>query len=416
MTIETDLQVVANAVRARIPELVSAIERTSAQEVPEIYEKDDPVYNEAERSSVLSALTSIVDGLAGGRRPPDRPSDAALQEARIAAQAGIDLHSLLRTYRVGQSILWDVILEETLRVVDSDERRMSVLRQASDYQYGWNNKVTEAVIAAYQAEHNAYFFRSQDRKRRAVVSDILRGMPADVQQLGYSLRAEHLAVVAWGRSPEANIRALAVSLDARHLTVSSTSGTYLGWLGSSTLKRVLEERPEAARAMGETHLALGEVAHGVDGFRLSHRQAWQAYRVGKLRSADVVNYSDVALEALMLKDRQAVQDFVSRELGPLHDEDDPRGELLKSTLRAYFRSGQNAASTAQAIHVHERTVAYRLRSIESRLGVTIGARRDELAVALRLADLLGQASSADLRDLEVHGDAGLGPDPEAAAP
>ena len=56
MTIETDLQVVANAVRARIPELVGAIERTSAQEVPEIYEKDDPVYNEAERSSVLSAL------------------------------------------------------------------------------------------------------------------------------------------------------------------------------------------------------------------------------------------------------------------------------------------------------------------------------------------------------------------------
>lgn len=416
MTIETDLQVVANAVRARIPELVSAIERTSVQEVPEIYEKDDPVYNEAERSSVLSALASIVDGLARGRRPPDRPSDAALQEARIAAQAGIDLHSLLRTYRVGQSILWDAILEETLRVVESDERRMAVLRQASDYQYSWNNKVTEAVISAYQAEHNAYFFRSQDRKRRAVVSDILRGMPADVQQLGYSLRAEHLAVVAWGRSPEANIRALAVSLDARHLTVSGTSGTYLGWLGSSTLKRVLGERPEAAHALSGTHLALGEAAHGVEGFRLSHRQAWQAYRVGKLRGVEVVNYRDVSLEALMLKDRQAVQDFVARELGPLQDEEDPRGELLRSTLRAYFRCGQNAASTAQAIHVHERTVAYRLRSIEARLGVTIGARREELAVALRLADVMNQVSSADLRDLELLADSGLGPDPDAASP
>ncbi|PKH38499.1 PucR C-terminal helix-turn-helix domain-containing protein [Nocardioides alpinus] len=415
MTIETDLRAVADAVRARIPELVSAIERMSLQEVPEIHEKDDPVLAEAERPSIISALTSIIDGLARGRRPPDRASDAALQEARVAAQAGIDLHSLLRTYRVGQSILWDVILEETLRAVDSDEQRITILRQASDYQYAWNNKVTESVIATYQAEHNAYFFRSQDRKRRAVVSDILRGVPADVQQLGYSLRAGHLAVVAWGRSPEANIRALAVALDARHLTVSGTSGTYLGWLGSSALYRVLEARPESIRSMPETHLALGDVEHGIEGFRLSHRQAWQAYRVGRLRASGVVRYGDVALESLVLKDRQAVHDFVSRELGALHEEDS-RGELLKATLQAYFQCGQNAASTAQAIHVHERTVAYRLRSIESRLGVTISDRRDELAVALRLANLFNQASDNELQDLDEHADAGLGPDPDAGSP
>ena len=406
MTIEADLQAVAKAVRARIPALAAQIEHDTTAQVPELQGRDDPVLLEAEAPSILSALTSIADGLAGGRLPPDRASDAALREARVMAQAGIDLHSLLRTYRIGQSIMWDAILEETLRVVADDDRRVAVLKQASDYHYAWNDKVTESVIAAYQTEHNAYFFRSQDRKRRAVVNDLLRGVPTDTQHLGYNLATHHLAVVAWGSAPEVNIRALAVALDARHLTVSATSGTYIGWLGSATLGRTLDERPEALKAMADTYIAVGEIEQGTEGFRLSHRQAWQAYRVSKLKPRPVVRYRDVALESLMLRDRQAVKDFVARELAAL-EENDSRAGVLRETLEAYFRSGQNAASTAQSIHVHERTVAYRLRSIESRLGVTINSRRDELAVALRLAELLRHFGDSDAPD---------GPDSDSTDP
>lgn len=392
MSIEHDLKAVAEAVRRRIPEIVGEIEREVLAQVPETHEKDDPVLAESERPSIVSALTGILDGLAGGRRLPERASDAALQEARVVAQAGIDLHALLKTYRLGQAIVWNAILEEAMRVVPDDDRRVAVLRQASDYHYAWNDKVTEGVIAAYQAEHNAYFFRSQDRKRRAIVSDVLRGVPTDTEQLGYNLRMEHLAVVAWGRSPEANVRTVAHALEARHLSVSGTSGTVLGWVGASSLQRLLDERPDAFKAMPETYLSIGEVAAGVEGFRLSHRQAWQAYRVNRIRPRDLLRYDEVALEALVLRDRQAMRDFVARELRGL-DEPEARTELLRDTLTAYFKAGQNAASTANAIHVHERTVAYRLRSIEQRLGVSINSRRDEIAVALRLADILAAMGS-----------------------
>lgn len=407
MTIEADLRDLAEALRARIPSLVSAIEQALSQEVPEIYAQDDPVLVEAERPDILSGLTSIVEGLAHGRRPPDRAAEAALEEVRVMVQAGIDLHSLLRSYRVGQSVLWRAIVEETLRIVDTDERRVAVLNQASDFHFAWNNKLTESVIAAYQVEHDAYFLRSQDQKRRVVVSEILRGVPADVEQLDYSLSAQHLAVIAWGRSPEANIRALAASFNAQHLTVRGTSGSFVSWLGSSTLESDLEKRPYAVVAMAGTRLALGRVAADTDGFRLSYREARQAYRVGRLVATEVVHYDDVALESLLLKDRQAVQDFVTRQLGPLRDDERSRDELLKTTLRVYFQSGLNAATTAQAINVHERTVAYRLRSIESRLGVSIAARRDELAVALRLADLIDGSTADDRRAFDYE-DAGLG--------
>lgn len=394
MSIDHDLKAVAEAVRCRIPEIVSAIEREVLDQVPEWHEKDDPVLTESEMPSIVSAVTSIVDGLASGRRLPERASDAALQEARVVAQAGIDLHALLKTYRLGQAIVWNAILEEAMRVVPDDDRRVAVLRQASDYHYAWNDRVTESVIATYQAEHNAYFFRSQDRKRRAIISDVLRGVPTDTEQLSYNLRTEHIAVVAWGRSPEANIRTIANALEARHLSVSGTSGTALGWLGASSLQRLLDEHPAALKAMPETYLSIGEVAAGVEGFRLSHRQAWQAYRVNRIRPRDLLRYEEVALEALVLRDRQAMRDFVARELRGL-DEAEARTELLRETLTAYFRAGQNAAAAANAIHVHERTVAYRLRSIEQRLGVSINARRDEIAVALRLADVIAAMETND---------------------
>lgn len=392
VSIEQDLKAVAEAVRRRIPAIAAEIERTVLEQVPESHGKDDPVLAESERPSIMSALNSIVDGLASSRRLPERASDAALQEARVAAQAGVDLHALLRTYRVGQAVTWNAILEEAMRVVPDDDRRVAVLRQASDYHYAWNDKVTEGVIATYQAEHNAYFFRSQDRKRRSIVSDLLRGVPTDTEQLGYNLRTEHLAVVAWGRSPEANIRTIAHALEARHLTVSGTSGTVLGWLGASSLERVLEANPDGFKAMPETYLSIGEIAPGVEGFRLSHRQAWQAYRVNRIRPRPLLRYDEVALEALVLRDRQAMGDFVDRELRGL-DEAESRTDLLRDTLKAYFKAGQNAAATASAIHVHERTVAYRLRSIEQRLGISINARRDEIAVALRLADILAAMGS-----------------------
>ena len=102
----------------------------------------------------------------------------------------------------------------------------------------------------------------------------------------------------------------------------------------------------------------------------------------------------VALEALVIRDLPAVHDFVVEQLGPLYGADE-RARVLRETLRAYFANGQNAASTALVIGVHERTVAYRLRSAEKWLGQSIATSRDELSIALRMFDLLQEGERQD---------------------
>ena len=56
--------------------------------------------------------------------------------------------------------------------------------------------------------------------------------------------------------------------------------------------------------------------------------------------------------------------------------------------RRWAQSRRDPLPAAAVLGVHDRTVLYRLRSIEDRIGHPISSRRDEIAVALRLARLV----------------------------
>jgi len=133
--------------------------------------------------------------------------------------------------------------------------------------------------------------------------------------------------------------------------------------------------------------ACGDVSFGEAGFVQTHREALQAYRVAVIGGAPLTRYDDVALEALVVQDERLAKDFVARELGPLAAPDG-KAARLRATLRAYFRLGQNASAAGALLKVHERTVGYRLATIEERIGRPIARRRDELGLALRIHALI----------------------------
>ena len=90
----------------------------------------------------------------------------------------------------------------------------------------------------------------------------------------------------------------------------------------------------------------------------------------------------LAVERLLLAQRDLGEAAVAHELGPLLA-DDRLGPELIETLQVYFDAGENMREAARRLHLANRTVAYRLEKIEGLLGGPLDdASRRRLAVAL----------------------------------
>jgi hypothetical protein len=95
----------------------------------------------------------------------------------------------------------------------------------------------------------------------------------------------------------------------------------------------------------------------------------------------------LAVERLLLADRELADAAVERELGPLLADERMGSELIE-TLQAYFDAGENMREAARRLNLATRTVAYRLEKIEALLGEPINDEsRRRLAVALMVKRL-----------------------------
>lgn len=399
MLIDEELRRLAERLSERSAAIAASIQDRELSQVPEYFEGGDPALLDMDRRTIASALRDIFAGLAHGRTPPETAPGAFVEEARLAAQAGVDLQVLLRTHRIGHGVAWEAILRLAEETIADADTRLAVLTLASRYQFEWNDRVITTIVGVYERERDL-LIRDRERRKRELVRDLLGGLPVDLGQLTYDVFGDHLAVVAWGAAPDSAVAQLASRLDGKSLVVTATAGALYAWIASPDVTETSRSPVAQFEPPAETWLAVGSPGSGVDGFRASHRQALQAYRVARVRQEPVTRYSDVALEALAVRDLALTRDFVDHFLGAVAS-DDLRDEVLRQTLSAYFRTGQNASSAAHLLGVHERTVAYRLRAIERRLGAPIAARREELAVALRLLDLLHRLEPAPSWDDHV---------------
>ena len=378
----------AGELRAGIPEMVERGLAQMRHELPEFFVRDDdPDFVEVYRASFRRQLHFIYDGLASGRDLDGREVPApALEEARLSAGFGIRLASLLLGYRVTHRLILDEAIELAGKRIADADLRVAVLRETSRWLFAYIDWMTARVTTVYEREREL-LVRDRERRRRQLVRDLLDARPVEAGLLGYELERDHVGLVAWGEQPERALDAIRDATGLALLTVAGTGATAWGWLGAAAIG---DGELRAVRGLewpAGVRLAIGEPRHGADGFRLTHRQALSAYRIARDGSDPVTWHADVALLALTLQDPAVAREFVLRELGSLA-EDDERSELLRDTLAAYFATGQNAVAAAAALGVHDRTVLYRLRSIEARLGRPILARREELGVALRLAPVV----------------------------
>jgi DNA-binding PucR family transcriptional regulator len=334
----------------------------------------------------LVAIEQGEDWFVSG--PPPIPP-ATVAQARRAAAHGVSLERVLLRYNAGHTLLEDFVMQEAEHSDFSSNR--IALRHVLRALGGLLDHFTSSIAKEYQDEAQR-MARSPELRRNERVQRLLAGAPIDTAEIDYEFDTEHLGVIAMGAKAGETVRGVAAGLGCELLSVSRSAETVWAWFGSQRRIAFADiERLMSGKEADGVSLAIGGPGRGIDGWRLTHRQAQAAMLVALRRPQQLTRYADVALLATALRDDTLAQSLEEIYLSPLGNEKD--GAVARKTLRAYFAAGRNAATAAAALGVDRHTVERRLHSIETRLGRLLHTCHAELEVALRLEEL-GDADDA----------------------
>lgn len=350
---------------------------------------EDPEYVAGLRATITESLDFGLAHIEMGEDWTGPIPSTAAEQARRSARAGVRLDTVLRRYAAGDRLLGDFIMDEA--DCFSSQALRKILRM-----HGPQVDRLMAAVATEYMDEVARMKRSPTQRLAERVQRLVSGeSPADIGGLEYAFDAWHLGMIVKGSEAEAGVRALASGLDSQVLVVPRGSGIVWAWLGARRPLAVPDiERLLSGGSAGDSQVAVGEPRSGLEGWRLTHREAQAAQEVMLRKPQRLTRARDVLLLAAVLRDEALAKSLSETYLAPLEGHGDS-GAVLRETLRAYFSAGLNAATAAAALAVDRHTVQRRLRKVEEALGRLLPDCHAELVVALGL-DELEAAHVADL--------------------
>lgn len=339
---------------------------------------------EIDHAAVRAVLTCACSTLAESGCVPGEVPSGFFEEATAAARNDLAWAILDRRYAITHEVLADAVVVELGCWNLKRKAHTLVLQLASRCLFKCFDFLVTAAGRVYETERKALL--DQGRRRPAeMVNHVLCGIPVTDAELGYGTHQEQLGVVGRGYDPRAQIQRAARKLEAEVLVVPRPDGAVWAWLGRQHFGDQQRLRDAFQGNDEPTHLALGSVQTGRAGFVATHDQARLASSVAPRQLGSdrggTTWYADVAIESMALADESRARTFVAYALAALAASDSSSIKL-RETLRIYFQSGQNTALAARELKIAERTVRYRLRIAEERLGQRVTSQ--EVAVAIRL--------------------------------
>lgn len=372
----------AARLRGRSAEIEEAV-FSQVRVLAEPAESEDAEYRAGLRATVAEVVSYAMTGIERGENWAEPIPAAAAAQARLAARNGIGLDTVLRRYAAGDRLVGEFIMDE----VDSlpSEALRAILRAQGPHV----DRLMASVASEYARELDAMRRSPAQRMAERVQRLMTADSPLDEAAVDYEFEGWHVGLIVTGPRADVAGRTLAAGLGRQSLVVPRGSDSAWAWLGGRRpLTNGEIERFQGSGVLGDVSLAVGEPRQGIEGWRLSHREA-QAARLVAMRSPRPTTLaSEVILLAAVLRDDQLAASLRQTYLAPLDGAGDS-GLVLRDTLRAYFAAGFNAATAAAALGVDRHTVQRRLRKVEEALDRLLHACHAELEVALRLEQLDG---------------------------
>lgn len=378
----------------RTPEIARAVYIRVREAVPDPATDDDPSYQASLRSAIDEVVKSSLACIDLRLDTTPELPPASTAQVRHAARAGVGLGTLLRRCVAAHCALVAFIYRDAESAGLTE--RSSAANQLKSVLDALLERFTEAVELEYNNERSRTA-ESSRWHRFQTVNRLLSGAHVSldlIESLDYRLHDSwHIGLVVAGRAGARFLDRLRVALSCQLLVVSPDDYTLWAWLGTpdKLLGSSVEESLTPA-TRDDIYLAAGEPRQGVAGWRITHRDAQAAFYIARHRPNLFTQSVDVPLEAAVLQADTPARLILEAYLAPLYGLRND-GRSLRNTLCAYLAVGCNAASAAAKLGIDRHTVERHLHVAEDRIGRPLRSCLPELAVALRLDELIGSLPS-----------------------
>ncbi|MFH0521421.1 PucR family transcriptional regulator [Streptomyces sp. M41] len=344
-------------------------------------------WEEAHRS-LRHSVTSLLDPRAG--REAARRCTWRIGVTR--AEKGLPLDALLHAFRLGGSLVWQRLVEETSRSAPEDIRLL--VHVATDV---WNfvDEHCGLVADAYRQTERR-LTRGREYRVRRLAAALLDGSSriADLSETAEGMRlperGRYVVVAVAGCRSQG-------SADVRTGVLASGVDAY--WhAGPEVDYGVVRVGDEGGGAADRDPLvALNLSADGTAGRRIGAGSAV----TGLAAVGDARRLADLALsicppeggtvrlaehlpEALVISSPRLGATLAERILGPLLRLEPAERDVLLDTLTAWFACDGSARRAGERLYCHRNTVLNRLRRCEHLTGRSLARPRDVVEIGLAL--------------------------------
>ncbi|MEV6961074.1 helix-turn-helix domain-containing protein [Streptomyces sp. NPDC051207] len=341
--------------------------------------ESDPVgtWQEVHRS-LRHSVASLID-------PRDAREAARRCSWKIGAgraEQGLPLDALLHAFRLGGSLVWQGLVEETSRTAPEDVRLL--VHVASDV---WNfvDEHCSLVADAYRQVERQMTWRRENRVR-LLAGALLDGtsrisdLPEAARALDLPEHARYVVVAVAGGHPSAcaAARAAAVPEGMRvhwHTGVEVDYGIVL--VGDGELAAPAVQAPPGAR------IGVGSAVEGLAAVGDARRSADTALAICP-EEGGTIRLPEHLSAALVVSSPGLGKALVGRVLGPLLSLEPADRDVLLDTLAAWLACDGSAQRAGERLYCHRNTVLNRLRRCEQLTGRCLARPADVVEISLAL--------------------------------
>ncbi|MEU9553982.1 PucR family transcriptional regulator [Streptomyces fumanus] len=381
------LRVLHRAARILLDDLPDLTDRLVA-----VLQEQEPAYRAAMAGDPTAtwqeahrSLRHSVHSLLDPRSARDAARRCSWRVGATRAEQGLPLDALLHAFRLGGSLVWQRLVEETSRTAPEDVRLL--VHVAADVWNFVDEHCTLVADAYRQVEWQVN--RRRENRARLLAAALLDGssriadLPETAQALDLPEHGRYVVVAVAAGHPArcAVARASAVPDGWRvhwHAGVDVDHGIVL--VGDDGLP---EPAPRPADLAQGVRIGVGSPVEGLAAVGDARRLADTALSICPA-SGGTVRLADHLPAALVVSSPELGRSLAERVLGPLLRLEPGDRDVLLDTLTTWLACDGSAQRAGEQLYCHRNTVLNRLRRCEQLTGRSLARPADVVEVSLAL--------------------------------